>query len=453
MDSAQGTHGSENTQRLVETRGDRQVSYQGVSYDNSENSDEIDLVELFGFVFRIRKYLALGLVLGAAVGGALAFLLPSPTYLSKVSVTLDSASLPAITDSKKVVESFAGALASPDLAIVALKHIWDGAPKLQQNFARRNVQLEELLAMQTLPSVAEKLVPLKLTSSSSATDFIIEVSLQEPGLKENENASVQASKLLLSAYNEAADEHNKRALIMNQESSKNQVRQATKAVEEAEGASGDVQVQREGELTRIRTELARLEFRLSKKAQSESSRFLLGYFAELKSDSPTQILTPAKDGQFQSIPYNNGQLSVERVVRLLSGLEEEGKLSEKDAEEIKQKVVNLQLSYVKNEHLYSSVISSNKAVLNLLYDSMAKAVVPVDRNVSFLPLFRLNDQLYSSSEASKTLEVRSQQKRSLYIVGSAILGLMLGGLVGGGRMFLRKNFAKLQKIALEGGDV
>jgi hypothetical protein len=139
-------------------------------------------------------------------------------------------------------------------------------------------------------------------------------------------------------------------------------------------------------------------------------------------------------------------LDVDRVLRLAGALEEERKLSKEEAEVIRKDLANLQLSYIKNESLYSSVISANNAVMTSLYDSMAKAVVPVDRTQIFLPLFKLNEQLYRDDMERGVYERPAGRRWPLLLV-AGVVGLVLGGFVGAAREFMRKNGSKFRELS------
>ncbi|MCA2960665.1 MAG: hypothetical protein IOD12_10455 [Silvanigrellales bacterium] len=400
-----------------------------------DGGDEIDLVELLGFLLRIRNFVALGLVLGLLAGAAAVFLFSKPSYSTRLSVTVDPASLPAISDVKKLQEAHQGALGSPELVGVAFKRILEQAPELAQRLQARGISLNGLVTTQTL---SERPALLKVSSQVSSQDFLLEASLPEAGMGK------EAGRVLLDAFNEMAAEHNTRAVSILQESSKNLVRQATKAVQEAESNNGQVQSQHQAEFTRIRSDLARLEYRLTRRAGGSSE---LLRFIETRRDPPQTVrLVNGRDDGQRTVDTQVPNLDVDRVLRLAGALEEERKLSKEEAEVIRKDLANLQLSYIKNESLYSSVISANNAVMTSLYDSMAKAVVPVDRTQIFLPLFKLNEQLYRDDMERGVYERPAGRRWPLLLV-AGVVGLVLGGFVGAAREFMRKNGSKFRELS------
>lgn len=397
--------------------------------------DEIDLVELLGFLFRIRMSVGGGLVVGLLGGTAAVFVFSKPSFATKLSVSVDAASLPAISDPKKLQETYQGALGSPELVGVAFQRVLEQAPELARRMQERKMSLNDLVTAQTL---SERPALLKVTPQVSSQDFLLEASLPEPGMGK------EAGRILVEAFNLVASEHNSRAVLTLQESSKNLVRQATKAVQEAEANSSEVQSQHQAEFTRIRSELARLEYRLTRRAggSSELMRFL-----ETRRDPPqtVRLVSGREDGQ-RNVEPQVANLDVDRVLRLAGALEEEKKLSDAEVEGIRKDLANLQLSYLKNEALYSSVISANSAVLTSLYDSMAKAVVPVDRTQTFLPLFKLNEQLYRD-DVERALYERPSGRRWPLLLVAAVVGLVFGGFFGAAREFLRKNGSKFRELS------
>lgn len=398
--------------------------------------DEIDLVELLGFLLRIKWWLVGGLAAGLALGLAATLFLGKPRYVSRLSVTVDPASLPAITDSKKVADTFTAALGSPDLATTAFRRLLEAAPELSKNLQAREVGVPELVAAQTSTITADA-APMRVTSLLSSQDFQLEAAFPVKGL------GPDAARAILTSVNEMAAEHNQRAVNMHQESSKNLVRLATKAVQEAESSSTQVQTQHESELMRIRTELARVEFRLMRHAVN--SKALQLFLQTFSKPGSLQFVSQNREGRLQ-VDSSESDLDIDRVLRLVAGLEEEKSITAQEAAAHRKTLVDLQLSYLKNESLYSSVLQANKAVMVSLYDSMSKAVVPVDRALTFLPSFRMNEQLYTDDVARKAFEVR-QRGRNLLAVAAAGVGLVAGGLLGAGLEFFRKNRRKLEELS------
>jgi hypothetical protein len=403
-----------------------------------DRDDEIDLVELLGFVMRIRKPLLLGMVAGSVLGAAWVFGFQRPLYESSVSVTIDPTSLPAINDPKRIVEAYQDALGSPDLAAVAFRRIVESSKPFADAMAARGLALGDLVNSQTQGEERAPR-PLRVAHQNSSQDFVLETSFPVAGLGD------EAARLLVQGLNDAANEHNARAVSLNQEAAKNLVRQATRAVEEAEASAANVQSQHEAELTRIRSDLARLEYRLIRKAGNSSD--LLRFIDSPREPQTLRLIT----GVEQSGPLEKpvATLELDRVLRLASALEEEKRLSEKEADDVRADLVKLQLGFHRNESLYSSVISANGAVMRTLYDSMSKAVVPLARAEAFLPLFKLNEQLYRENPAARSFEVPARRRIAIIAV-AALAGLLAGGFIGALREFLARNGAKFRELTREG---
>ena len=299
---------------------------------------EIDLVELLGFLLRIKSFLIGWLLVGLAAGIAVSLASMKTSYYSRITVTIDPAGLPAITDSKRVSEAYQGALGSPDLAAVAFRKLVELSPEFGQRLQDQGTSVADLVSNQTLADKPGS-APLRINSLVSAQDFVIESSLPAPGLGKD------AGRGLLVAINNLATEHNNRAVTLFQESSKNLVRQATKAVEGAEASSSQVQDQHETELTRIRTELARLEYRLTRRAQGAAA--LSVYMNNVRQPLSVQILSQNREGRIQG-QMNEGGLDVDRVLRLVAALEEENRVGAPEAADFKKQLTTLQLNYLRN---------------------------------------------------------------------------------------------------------
>jgi len=400
------------------------------------NGDEIDLVEALGFLLRIKWFLMGGLLLGLGTGLLVAFVTVKATYNTKITVTIDPGGLPAIVDSKRVSEAYLGALGSPDLAAVAFRKLIALSPEFGKRLAERGVSIGDLVSTQAL---ADKpgAMPLRVGSLVSTQDFSIEATFAEQGL------GPEAGRNLLVAINDLATEHNSRAVTLFQESSKNMVRQATKAVEEAEASSTQVQDQHETELTRIRSDLARLEYRLTRRAQGAAA--LSEYLRGGRQPISVQLVSPNREGRMLA-QASESDLDVDRVLRLVAALDEEKRITPIESTDFKKQLTALQLNHMRNEALYSSVLSANKAVMQSLYESMSKAVVPVDRASTYLPLFKMNEQLYTDELARRSFEVKSN-RRSAVILVAALAGLALGMFLGSAIEFYRKNRGKFELLS------
>ena len=410
------------------------------SYAANSPGDEIDLIEFLGFLWRVRVYALVGLSCGLLAGGLIAFGMLPNVYTSRMSVTIEPKSLPAITDPKRVIEGYSSALNSVDLAAGAFESILRASPALAENLKSSGKSLKDLVAQQSIAEKPES-THLRIVQSLSAQDFIIESRFAVNGLGDD------GGEILVAAINQVAREYNGRALNLKDETSRNLLDQATKAAAENENANAKKQLDYETEGTRIRTELAKLEYRLLK--QSRSAGIETTQFNVLP--TPRTILNfpsmdRSEDGIKRNAPEPDSDLNTDRVLRILGALSEDNKISGAEFVQIQSNVVSLQARFAKAQSLYSSVNSANRAMLDKLFESMQRAVVPIDRGTSFLPLLRMNEAL---GEAPTGTFEKKSGKRVTLALGAGFLGAILGALTGGLRIFIRKNRAKFKQVAEE----
>ena len=421
-----------------------------VRSESFERDDEIDLVEVLGFLYQLRFVILAGALAGLLLGIGYAQFFVKRTFQSKVSVTLDVSALPAITDSKKVVEAYQGALGSPELAAVAFRKILANAPEFAKNLSKRGVSLNDLVSLQTLGDKPAD-APLRLMPSTSVQDFVLQANFSEEGLGR------KAGEFLLDAVNEAAREYNSRALRIHDESAKNMVQQATLALKAAQSTGEDDGQSREKELNQIQSELAQLEYQLGKagRAFPAFERFVYAPSSLPRILLPTLPQDNAEGANGKSSAQVQGSagvvdgLDVNRGIRMVAALEEEGKLTADQAKDFRLKLVKLQSRYLKESSLHSTVSSASRWALAGLYDSMARSAVPIDRSNLFLPLFRFNSDLYTDDLADRSFESPSSKAR-LVIVGFLFFGTFGGFALGALRIFVLKNQMKFRSYSQAG---
>ena len=99
------------------------------AYVQNQPSDEIDLVELLGFFWKIKIEIILGTVLGIVAGGIVAFKVLPVTYRTQIPLVLDKNEI-GVTEPKKLVESFNNALNVSDNARLVWRSVFNQSPEL-----------------------------------------------------------------------------------------------------------------------------------------------------------------------------------------------------------------------------------------------------------------------------------------------------------------------------------
>lgn len=427
------------------TGNDVERGFEPAFTESGTHDDEIDLFALLGFMWSVRVYAVMGLALGALVGSYFA-LSRATGYVTKISVSLDGGSLPAVTDPKLVVDNFTSALNSPELVQAAFDALIKAAPGLPASLEAQKIEVSNLVSRQVL---ADKpaLIPLRIKQSLSNSDFTLEALLPVKGL------GAEAAKALVAAFNASASMANSKAISMKTDTTKILVSEATQASSEADSNYGSLRIAHESELAKVRNELAQLEYRLYKYART--SGLDVSQFVTRMSSAATHIYnmsnfsTKDADGSVRTADADDdASLSTDRLVRLTAALTEERKIKVSEADEIHAKIAALKARFEKSKAIYSSVRQASKATLDKLFVSMQKAAVPIDRTSLFLPLFKVNEGMFETSLQNKSVEVPSSSNLSLILLG-AVSGSILAIIARGLAVFIKRNKARI--MSLSGG--
>jgi hypothetical protein len=414
--------------------------------------DEVDLVDVFAFFWKIRKYVISGAVLGAACTLAYAFLFVSPKYISKIPLSVDVKSLPAITDSKKLKETFLVVLSSLDGATAAFQSLLENSPQLAKNLQAMGVTVNQLVAAQV--QTTSEAPPIVLSEVSGAGDFSVTLTLPERGL------GVDVGKATLAGINAVVHYNNRRAVALKEESSRRTIEDAENNYKTTENQFSKARMERELDSNSLKLRLSQLEYRLLKLAkqnQIDVTPLLSGMtdtsLAKV-SDLRKLIVSVTSDRSDSAQQWRPEEvkLNTDRVIRLLSALNEESKISKQNSEAAQKEIAILQDENTKNESLFSSIRAANQASLSNLFSAMEKRVLDIDRGANFLPQFTMNEKLLEDSVYTQSFERRGTTRRIATVIVGMVMGAIFGSLIGLILRFLRVNQVRLRNATTHSDD-
>lgn len=407
------------------------------AYVQNQPSDEIDLVELLGFFWKIKFEIILGAVLGIVTGAIIAFKVMPVTYRTQISLVLDKNEIGAV-EPKKLVESYNNALNRSDNARLVWRSVFNQSPELARILKEVNLSDEVLASNQALADKPEK-SPLRLRESASPSDFILDVQLPVEGLTQ------RSGELFASAIQMAFNTTSGAADV-----DKDAPAQPTNAI-----APGGAPVQLAGreesngvreQLIKARQELLKIEYLCSKlgRGLTDFNAFVSSGDSDLKSlqvsipagaESTAQALMPI--ASYEAIGVQ-GQF--ERIQRMTSVLLAEGRMKAEDANDTVTRAFQVRddifqlLPAARSEanRVGGLAMQRRSALRGEIRSGMSMPVLPI---------------LVPSSASGATLSLEEpESKRKIALVLGAFLGAFLGFASGGIRIFLKKNGQRLREV-------
>ena len=407
--------------------------------ENAQYTDDtIDLVELISAMWQMRKYVACGALFGGVIGLYYVFAASTPLHQSRISITVDANSLPAVRDSKQIAALFSAALNSPEIAFLAFSAIEKASPGFETALQAKG---GSFLTLATSVSQSDKvnLIPLKLEESPSSTDFNIQLQLPIGGLGPNIGSAV------IESVNIVSKEYNKRVLQSRKLESENLIAEAKEALSLSDANLATLRSEVENELATVRSQIGAIEYRLHKQARAskiDMSAFVSAEKIGENNGSIIQINSGADSAKNLGSSDTQSSLNIDRATFLISSLSEEGGLSEKEAANLRIRITDLRVKYQKFKSQQVSLRAAEKNHIERLYSSMQMNITPIDRAVLYLPQFKLNDRLYQAGLSGGTFE-RSTGRKWIAV----LLGAFVGAIVSGGiwilSMFFKKNRERL----------
>lgn len=382
-------------------------------------SDEVDLVELVAMAWRLR-YATVG---GAALGllGGVAFTsLRSPTYETTLPITISRDSFPANSDAKRALEMYTSALNAPDGANAAFNSLISSSPELAQNLKAKGISVNDLIRTQTAIENVGKPNKAPLQITANASDFFVTTRLPVRGVGE------QAQINLVNAINAAGVNYNQQKIQNHDPQLNGEPNGAAQSGVTTVSKQHSVLLSALASQTRIKGELAELEYKLLRTTGSEGANF-----ARLAQSAPI-ILSIANSSETKAPDPATQPIIVaadfERVIRLKSILVHEKRMTAVESGEFDNRIARLQID--------SQLIRTE--LVPLLLD------LKTANNADLAPSFTVDSII--TPEKAKLVRVESTSSKALPVLGTGFLGAMLGFFGMAALRFILRNKKRISDL-------
>ena len=407
------------------------------AYVQNQPSDEIDLVELLGFFWKIKIEIILGAVLGIVAGGIVGFKVLPVTYRTQIPLVLDKNEI-GVTEPKKLVESFNNALNVSDNARLVWRSVFNQSPELARTLKEVNLGDEVLAANQALADKPEK-SPLRLRESASPRDFILDVQLPVQGLTQR-SGELFASAIQM-AFNTTAG-----AADVDKDAPSKPTNANAPGGASVQSAALEESTELREQLIKARQELLKIEYLCSKlgRGLTDFNTFVGSGDSDLKSlqvNIPAGAEAPAQ--ALMTSDYHE-QIAVqgqfERIQRMTAVLLAEGRMKAEDANDTVTRALQVR------DDIFQLVPAARREAnrmssLGTQRRSSLRGEVRSGMSMPVLPI------LVPSSASGATLSLEEPvSKRKIALVLGAFLGAFLGFASGGIRIFLKKNGQRLREV-------
>ncbi|MEY4064305.1 MAG: hypothetical protein RIR26_513 [Pseudomonadota bacterium] len=405
------------------------------NYSNQMNppSDEIDLVELLAFFWKIKLEIALGATVGLLLGGLVAWRVLPVTYRTQIPLVLEKSET-VLGESKKMVENFNNALNVSDNARVLWRSVFNQSPELARLLKEENLNEDSLAAAQALSDKPEK-SPLRLRESASPRDFILDVQLPVQGL------SVRSGELFASALQLAFHSAGS-AADQDKDVASKPANANSPGGTPVQSVPTEESYEYREQLLKARQELLKIEYLCARlgRGVADFSSFVSANDSGVKS---LQINVPASaemSGQTAMSSDYQEQLAVqgqfERTQRMTAVLLAEGRMKPEDANDILTRAVQIRddifqlIPAARREANRIAAISATKKSSSLMSNTSARLPVLVPASATGAPI-ALEEPL---------------SKRKIALVLGIFLGAFAGFAIGGLRIFIQKNGQRLREV-------
>lgn len=403
---------------------------QPYGYPHNYPNDEIDLVELLGFFWKIKLEIALGAVVGALIGLGVAYKVLPVTYRTQIPLVLDKNEL-NIEDPKKLVENVNNALNVSDVSRLVWRSVFNQSPELARTLKEANLSDEALASRQTLADKPEN-APLRLRESASPRDFILDVSLPVQGLNQRSGELFASAIQMAFNSNASVTEPDPDAPVQMANAN---TPSAAPALLAPAGESSEMREQ----LLRLRQELVKIEYLSSKLGQglAEFNGFVKLTEAQAK---PFQVNLAAPDQARDYFDQMVVQGQFERIQRMTAVLLAENRLTPEDANDTVTRAMQ-----VRDEILQIIPDARQEGAQALKASMKLKGLdLGVKKLAGITATLPLLVPANASGEALSLEQAIS--KRKIALVLGVFLGAFAGFALGGGRIFLQKNGQRLREV-------
>lgn len=409
------------------------VAHQNYSYPANQPSDEIDLVELLAFFWKIKIEIILGAVLGLFAGAGVAWKILPVTYRTQIPLVLEKNET-ALAEPKKMVENFNSALNVSDNARVLWRSVFNQSPELARLLKEENLNEDTLAAAQALSDKPEK-SPLRLRESASPRDFILDVQLPVQGL------SLRSGELFASAIQMAFHSASTQA-EQEKDGGLKPANANSPGGTPVQSAPSEENYEVREQLLKARQELLKIEYlcvRLGR-GVADFSTFVASNDSGLKSLQISIPATTEMSGQTAMSSDFQEQLAVqgqfERTQRMTAVLVAEGRMKPEDANDILTRAVQIR------DEIFQLIPAARREVNRIAaVSAIKKSSSGVAVSSARLPVL----VTASASGAPLSLE-EPVSKRKIALVLGVFLGAFAGFALGGIRIFIRKNGQRLREV-------
>lgn len=428
MSQVQPPQDATNSSMPVAAVGQGSMNAVAHGYSANSPSDEIDLVELMGFFWKIKTEIVLGMLVGVIVGAGVALKFMPVTYRTQIPLVLDKAET-AAAEPKKMAEAFNNALNSSDNARQIWRSVFNQSPELARELKEANLNDESLAANQALADKPEK-APLRLRESASPRDFVLDVQLPVQGL------SPRSGELFASAIQMAFNSTAAAADVDKDVPSKPTNANAPGAAP-VQVPLGEESTEIREQLLKTRQELLKIEYLCSKLARglAEAAPFLVE-----QGNKPIQVALPPNTELPAVYEVQAVQVQFERIQRMVAVLLAEGRMKPEDANDTTLRAIQLR------DDIIQLLPNAHREAVRMFKLSQQKRGAMLDDNRIGMSLESL-PVLVPATASGSTLRLEEPvSKRKIAPVLGAFLGAFAGFAFGGLRVFLRKNGQRLREV-------
>lgn len=402
-------------------------------------SDEIDLVELLGFFWKIKFEIVAGLIIGLIGGAAVAYRVLPVVYKTQIPLSLDK-SEPQLADAKKFVETFNATLNSTETARLIWRSVFNQSPELGRVFKDAGLTDESLATSQALSAAPDK-APLRLRESASPRDFVLDVSLPVTGLTTRSGDVFAAA--IQHAFSGVASAADSEKL----DGSAKPVSAAPGAAGSA-GASGaaggapiEVQDEFREQLLKAKQDYLKIEVLLNKLSRTlpEFTSFMAVADADLRALNVN--LTAGGAAMAEAQEQFTVQAQYERMHRMVALLLAEGRMKPDEANDTVQRAQQIR------EEIFELIPLARREAEKLAAAGGLRKQHGKDGVRAGIPLM---PTLISASLNGSAMTIEQPvSKRKISLVLGAFLGAFAGFAFGGLRIFLKKNGHRLREVVAQ----
>ncbi len=398
---------------------------------NSNRNHPLSFVHILLFFKKIRYFLFAGFVLGTLVAIFFSFQ-TKPKYLTRLNLNIDSQSLPAINDARKVVDVFNLTFSNYKFVKIFFDFLIENSPAFKSGLESSGISLDTLISTQVNSSANIPGRPVFLINPQGSQVIQLEIYFPINGI------GPAIGEISVKALNEVA-----RAVNIDTEAGKSKT-----SIEQQNQANQLAQIQMkqlEGDSLRLNQELLLLEFDLSKLEYSLIKRlksFLsldqLAFFLKNTGDmeiyaesSSFSTIGKDKNPSIISSHVEKQKFLTGRCFKILAFLSDEKKISNDEFKVLTEKLFEIQKKHAAANSFYISYQTSFSALQKSLFDFVNFSSRPSDRELSYLPHFQINTDYFISIFTNGYTENKISKKSIVFVttvIFSFALSVLLGSL-------------------------